>query len=97
MSSEYHPKKSDLTIFEKRPELRRAAEYVAAKIHDGWAVERMAHGWTFGMERNDKDKKHPSLIPYADLSESEKELDRVAARETIAALLDLGYEITPPK
>ena len=36
-------------------------------------------------------KQHPDLIPYAQLPESEKEYDRNSARETIKAIISLGF------
>ena len=41
-------------------------------------------------------KKHPCLIPYADLPESEKTYDRETALGTLRAILALGYTIQPP-
>ena len=38
-------------------------------------------------------KQHPSMMPYAELSESEKELDRASVRATVEAIRDLGYEV----
>lgn len=56
----------------------------------------MAEGWTFGPQRDDPAKKHPCLVPYADLPESEKDYDRKAALGTLRAILALGYGIVPP-
>ena len=53
----------------------------------------MADGWTYGETRDDRAKKHPCLIPYAELPDSEKEYDRRTAMETLKAVLAPGYEI----
>jgi hypothetical protein len=53
----------------------------------------MEQGWTFGPVRDDAHKKHPCLIPYADLPESEKVHDRNTALETLRAVLALGYTV----
>ena len=37
---------------------------------------RTKDGWTHGAQRDDEQKHHPCLIPYADLSETEREYDR---------------------
>jgi hypothetical protein len=37
---------------------------------------------------------HPSLIPYEELSESEKKYDRATAMETLKAIVVLGFRIT---
>src|SRR5262249_23919884 len=53
--------------------------------------------WTLGLERNDAEQKHPCLVPYEKLPESEKEYDRNAAMETLKAILAMGYTIAPPR
>ncbi len=68
-------------------------ERLAENTHEVWAAGRVAAGWTYGPERNDKLKTHPGLVPYADLSEAEKDYDRATARETLKAILTLGYSI----
>jgi hypothetical protein len=63
-----------------------------------WARQRQKEGWKFGPARSDTAKEHPGLVPYEDLSESEKEYDRATALETIRTILALGYRIErPPK
>lgn len=68
-------------------------EQLAEKVHDAWQREREAQGWTFGPARNDDLKQHPSIRPYAELSESEKDLDRATVRATVDAVQTLGYEV----
>lgn len=51
-------------------------ETLAAAEHDGWMAHRAANGWTYGEKRDDAAKRHPSMIPYTDLPETEKEKDR---------------------
>ena len=63
-------------ITEFAPEL---VEAMARFEHDEWMKERIALGWTLG-ERNVERKTTPYLIPYDDLSEEIKELDRDAVR-----------------
>ena len=79
------------------PEILDLTERLAEHSHDVWAKQRIVDGWTFGPERNDTRKEHPSLVPYDQLSESEKQYDRNAALETLRAILALGYQIEPPK
>jgi hypothetical protein len=68
-------------------------ETLARNAHEMWAQKRLADGWTYGPKRDDAQKKHPSLIPYDQLSESEKSYDRALVNETLKALLSLGYRI----
>ncbi len=72
-------------------------ERLAENTHDVWAATRIEQGWSYGPNRDDTAKKHPCLIPYADLPESEKEYDRKTAAETLKAILAMGYTLQEPK
>ena len=54
-------------------ELEKLTELLAENTHEEWATQRMRDGWTFGAERNDVKKHHPCLVPYANLSDGERE------------------------
>ena len=54
-------------------EILELAELIAKNTHDVWAESRIADGWSFGKARDDEKKKHPCLIPYEELPESEIE------------------------
>lgn len=68
-------------------------EQLAKNTHEVWAETRMKDGWTYGEERDDSQKKHPCLIPYEELPESEKEYDRNTALETLKLIVKFGYKI----
>lgn len=70
-------------------------ERLAEHVHDVWARQRIKDGWRYGPTRNDTRKTHPGLVPYAELSDAEKEYDRNTARETLKAIVKLGYHIEP--
>lgn len=89
----YKPKPIDTTGVTLPGELLDLTEKLAENAHDHWACMRIADGWTYGPRRDDEAKKHPNLVPYSELSESDKDLDRNTAMETIKAMLALGYEI----
>lgn len=92
----YCPAPLDTSAVTLAPELIALTERLAENTHDLWAATRLAQGWTFGPARDDTAKKHPCLIPYADLPESEKTYDRETALGTLRAILALGYTIQPP-
>ncbi len=93
----YTPKPIDIKSISLPPELTALSEKLAENAHDMWAAERLAQGWSYGPERNDRGKKHPCLVPYNQLPESEKEFDRLTALGTLKAILRLGYRIVPPE
>jgi len=92
----YEPKPIDSTGMTLTDEIRKLTELLARNAHDLWAQRRIAEGWTYGPQRDDMHKKHPDLVSYADLPESEKEYDRATAMETLKAILALGCRIEPP-
>ena len=93
----YQPAPIDVTQISLSPELLQLTERLAENTHDLWAAQRLAQGWTLGAQRDDAKKTHPCLVPYAQLPESEKEYDRIAAIGTLKAILRLGYQIYPPQ
>jgi hypothetical protein len=90
----YEPKPIDTGRVALPREISDLTEQLAENSHDLWACQRLAAGWTYGERRDDADKRHPCLIPYADLPESEKQYDRNSAMETLKAIMALGYRIT---
>ena len=70
-------------------------ERLAENAHENWAAQRISEGWTYGPVRNDELKQHPDLVPYAELSDGEREYDRITAMESIRLIVKLGYTLTP--
>ena len=75
-------------------ELEQLVEQMAKNVHEVWAQTRIQQGWTYGPQRDDKQKKHPCLIPYEDLPEEEKEFDRDTSVSTLKLIMELGFKIT---
>jgi hypothetical protein len=93
----YHPAPISTGHISLSLELLQLTERLAQNAHDIWAAQRMADGWTYGPQRDDKAKQHPCLVPYDRLPESEKEYDRQAAVGTLKAIVALGYHLLPPQ
>lgn len=75
-------------------QLLELTEQIAENVHENWALGRIREGWVYGPQRSDAEKTTPCLVPYAQLSEAEKEYDRNTALETLKLILALGYKIT---
>ena len=89
----YAPKPANTENIILDTELLKLTEQLGENSHDVWAKGRINEGWTYGKKRDDENKKHPCLVPYNELPDSEKEYDRNAALETLKLLTLLGYKI----
>jgi hypothetical protein len=89
----YRPKPIDTSGIPLAKEIFELIELLAKNAHDNWALQRLAQGWRYGLNRNDMNKEHPCLVPYEDLPDAEREYDRTAAMETLKAIIALGYKI----
>ncbi len=89
----YTPKPINTRGIALPSEINNLVEKLAKNAHDVWAVQRIKDGWTYGEKRDDGLKKHPCLVRYEELPESEKEYDRKMAVETLKTILALGYRI----
>jgi len=93
-------KKLDLMGWEIRPagsagdvisEISDEVVEVLAKFeHDEWMRERIGYGWTLGETKDNEKKTSPYLVPYDELSEEIKDLDR----DTIRNIPDLLAKIS---
>ena len=93
---QYRPSPIETSGVALPPELDALTERLAEHVHDLWALGRMAENWTWGEHRSDEARTHPCLVPYARLSDGEKEYDRTTARKTLLAVIALGYRVIPP-
>jgi hypothetical protein len=89
----YEPKPLDVSNVKLSDEILQLREMLARNAHEIWALQRMRDGWRYGPTRDDGRKEHPSLIPYEQLSESEKQYDRNAVMESLKTIVALGYRI----
>jgi hypothetical protein len=72
------------------PEL---VEPLAIAEHDRWMTEKQRSGWTYAAKRDNEKLYHPLLVPYDDISEVEKEKDRVTVRNIPVLLAGAGYRV----
>ena len=93
-TNNYTPQPVDTTDVQLPKELETLVEAMAKNVHEVWADGRIAQGWTYGEERDDINKKHPCLVPYEELPESEKKYDRQTAITTLKLIKKLGFNIS---
>lgn len=92
-TKKYIPQPIDTTGVELPRELEMLVEQMSKNVHEVWAETRIQQGWTYGEQRNDELKTHPCLVPYEELSESEKEYDRNTSIGTLKLIMKLGFKI----
>ncbi|HJX40965.1 MAG TPA: NAD-binding protein, partial [Anaerolineales bacterium] len=69
-------------------------EFLAEAEHQRWMEATRKRGYRFAPGPKDAERKtHPSLIPWSDLSEGEKEKDRAATRAIPGLLALAGLQI----
>jgi predicted SPOUT superfamily RNA methylase MTH1 len=61
-------------------------EIVAAKVHEAWMQTKRAQGVTTRLSETGEEL----MVPYAQLSEPAKELDRMTVRTVYAAIEAVG-------
>lgn len=93
MNNSYFPHPIDTSDVVLPEEILSLAEKLAENTHEVWSQGRINDGWRYGEQRSDAEKTHPCLVPYNQLTESEKEYDRATAMETLKLILKLGFRL----
>jgi len=68
-------------------------EMMAEMEHKRWVKERLAKGWKYGEIKDTDNKISPYLIPWSDLSDEIKELDRNPVRKIPEFLARVNLEV----
>ena len=68
-------------------------EQMSIQEHVRWCRERWLAGWTYDAKRNDAELHHPNLLPYAQLSEQVRDLDRKTVTQLPSLLAGLGIAL----
>lgn len=55
-------------------------EELSRAEHDRWMAAKLVQGWKHGAVRDDTNRLHPDIVPYDQLSEAIKDLDREQVR-----------------
>ena len=93
MKKTYDPQPIDTSDVKLDADITALGEQIAANTHDVWARGKLDEGWTYA-DTLDRDKKtHPLLVPYEELSESDKDYDRRTSEEALKLVLKLGFDI----
>ena len=89
----YTPNPVDTSDVSLTNDMLELTELIAKNVHEVWAKQRIQEGWKYGPVKSSELKTTPCLVPYEELSESEKDYDRNTALETLKLVNKLGYKI----
>ena len=92
----YIPHPIDTSHIRLPADLEELGEMLAKNTHENFVQMRLDSGWTYGPARAEVKRQNPTLIPYEELTEEEKEYDRRTSTETLKVILSLGYQIVKP-
>ncbi len=73
-----------------------ALEKLAEAAHDIYCEGKKRDGWSKG-QRDEAARTHPLLVSYAELGESDKEMNRVTVRNIPTKLASAGYIMVPAR
>ncbi len=90
----YIPHPIDVSDVQLGEDLIELTEAIAENAHEVWAYKRRNEGWRYGPKRDDALLEHPDMIPYCELTETEKYYDRDVAMNTIRLVKKLGFNIS---
>eukprot|EP00057_Strongylocentrotus_purpuratus_P023442 XP_011677916.1 PREDICTED: ryanodine receptor 3-like [Strongylocentrotus purpuratus] len=96
MSNGYKPAPYNLSTIHLNVKMEKLVELLAENAHNVWAKDRIAQGWTYGLSEETSYKRNPQLVPYNQLNDQAKKLNRDTASETIRTILGFGYALEPP-
>jgi len=66
-------------------------EKLAVKEHQRWMKQKIKTGWSYGPITIKKRKLHAGIVPYEQLSEEEKNKDKILVRSIPKILQQSGY------
>ncbi len=64
-------------------------DVLAERVHERWVDERETGGWRRGAKRDDAERIHPDLVPWDDLPDDRREIDRQLLRKLPEVLEDV--------
>jgi len=71
-------------------------EYLAEREHVRWMNDMKNQGFSFGPLKDEQKKRHPLMVPYSDLPETEKEKNRDAVRMIPRYLALIDFQLYRP-
>ncbi|XP_075211293.1 ryanodine receptor [Lycorma delicatula] len=89
----YNPQPINTTSVQLDNDLNSIVQKFSEHYHDAWASRKLENSWVYGEQWNDQQKSHPRLKPYNMLNDYERERYKEPVRESLKALLAIGWTV----
>ncbi|CAH0546152.1 unnamed protein product [Brassicogethes aeneus] len=91
----YNPQPINTSSVQLNNDLNNMVQQFSEHYHDAWASRKLENGWQYGESYSgwDGSKTHPRLKPYSMLNDYEKERYKEPVRESLKALLAIGWSV----
>ncbi|XP_038217173.1 ryanodine receptor isoform X36 [Zerene cesonia] len=90
---QYDPQPINTSSVALNNDLNTIVQKFSEHYHDAWASRKIENGWVYGESWSDSQKTHPRLKPYNMLNDYEKERYKEPVRESLKALLAIGWSV----
>ncbi|XP_026743410.1 LOW QUALITY PROTEIN: ryanodine receptor [Trichoplusia ni] len=90
---QYDPQPINTSSVALNNDLNTIVQKFSEHYHDAWASRKIENGWVYGESWSDSQKSHPRLKPYNMLNDYEKERYKEPVRESLKALLAIGWSV----
>lgn len=89
----YNPQPINTGNVNLNNDLNNIVQKFSEHYHDAWASRKLENGWVYGDSWSDQSKSHPRLKPYNMLNDYERERYKDPIRESLKALLAIGWTV----
>ncbi|XP_067007679.2 ryanodine receptor [Anabrus simplex] len=89
----YNPQPINTSSVVLNNDLNTIVQKFSEHYHDAWGSRKLENGWVYGEQWSDSSKTHPRLKPYNMLNDYEKERYKEPVRESLKALLAIGWTV----
>ncbi|KAG5899237.1 hypothetical protein JTB14_035422 [Gonioctena quinquepunctata] len=91
----YNPQPINTSSVVLNNDLNNIVQQFSEHYHDAWASRKLENSWQYGEAYSgwEGNKTHPRLKPYAMLNDYEKERYKEPVRESLKALLAIGWSV----
>ena len=93
MYDDYIPQPVDISEVVLSDDMLQLIHVIAFNQHELMTNELKKTGWRFGDSVSVRERTHPSLMPYEELTDIQKEHYLSTASSVIRTMLAMGYSI----